>query len=146
MLKIEFIGRLGKDAVVKTMQGGDTVINFNVACSKRWKDAQGTQHEKTTWVQCAYWTKSTAVAQYLNKGTMVYVEGEPEADFYNAGGQDGLTGIQKCKVFKVELLAKPNDNSGTANNGNNQKNNQSNNSNNYPNPNEITEPVDDLPF
>ena len=64
MIKLQVIGNLGKDCIVKEVNG-KTVINFSVAHSERYKDAQGNQKERTTWVECAYWTDKTAVAQYL---------------------------------------------------------------------------------
>lgn len=110
MLKAQLIGYIGKDAVVSDYQGRK-VINFNVAHSEKYRDAQGTQHEKTTWVSCSYWTDKTGVAQYLRKGTLVYVEGLPVADFYVNPQRDGdITGKLKFTVWKVELLGGSKDN------------------------------------
>ncbi|HTG57496.1 MAG TPA: single-stranded DNA-binding protein, partial [Niabella sp.] len=77
MIKMQVIGRLGKDCLVNNVNGRN-VINFTVAHSERFKDSQGNQQEKTVWVDCAYWTERTAVAPYLVKGTQVFVEGQPE--------------------------------------------------------------------
>ena len=78
MIKLQVIGNLGKDCVVNTVNGKN-VINFTVAHTEKYKDSQGNQQEKTTWVDCAYWTDRTAIAQYLTKGKQVFVEGQPEA-------------------------------------------------------------------
>ena len=78
MIKLQIIGHLGKDCVVNTVNG-KKVINFTVAHTEKYKDSQGKLQEKTIWVECAYWTDRTAIAQYLTKGKMVYVEGRPEA-------------------------------------------------------------------
>jgi len=61
MIKLQVIGNLGKDAQVNNVNG-KTVINFNVAHTERYKDAQGNQKDRTTWVDCSYWTDRTAVA------------------------------------------------------------------------------------
>ena len=83
MIKMQVIGNLGKDCVVNTVNGKN-VINFTVAHTEKYRDSQGNNQEKTTWVDCAYWTDRTAVAPYLTKGKQVYVEGQPEArSFYN---------------------------------------------------------------
>ncbi len=120
MIKLQVIGNLGKDAVVKDING-KTVINFSVAHSEKYKDAQGALHERTTWVECAYWTDRTAVAPYLTKGTTVYVEGSPEADSYLKDGQAAAT--LRCRVFNVQLLGSRNDsNSGNGSNTNNVSN------------------------
>ena len=102
MIKLQIIGNLGKDCIVKEINGKH-VINFSVAHTEKFKDAQGNQKERTTWVECAYWTDRTAVAQYLTKGRTVYAEGSPEADAYtNKEGQAAAT--LRMRVQTVQLL------------------------------------------
>lgn len=102
MIKLQIVGNLGKDCIVKEVNGKN-VINFSVAHTERYKDAQGNQKERTTWVECAYWTDRTAVAQYLTKGKMVYAEGSPEADPYtNKEGQAAAT--LRMRVQNIQLL------------------------------------------
>ncbi len=102
MIKLQIIGNLGKDCIVKEINGKH-VINFSVAHTERFKDAQGNQKERTTWVECAYWTDRTAIAPYLVKGTSVYAEGSPEADPYtNKEGQPAAT--LRMRVQNIQLL------------------------------------------
>src|SRR6476469_10671742 len=102
MIKLQIIGNLGKDCIVKEVNGKN-VINFSVAHTERYKDSQGAQKERTTWVECAYWTDRTAVAQYLTKGRTVYAEGSPEADAYtNKEGQAAAT--LRMRVQNIQLL------------------------------------------
>jgi single-strand DNA-binding protein len=106
MIKLQVIGNLGKDAVVNNVNG-KSVINFNVAHTERYKDAQGVQKDRTTWVDCSYWTDRTAVAPYLKKGTQVYVEGTPDVRSYTTA--DGRQGASlTLRIASVQLLgAKP---------------------------------------
>lgn len=114
MLKIAVIGHLGKDAVVNSVNGKN-VINFSVAHSEKYKDQAGTQVEKTTWIECAKWGESTAVAPYLKKGTQVYVEGTPEVSTYQKN--DGSTGTTlRCRVGLVQLLGSATGNQNTGSN------------------------------
>ena len=62
MIKLQIIGNLGADCIQKEINGKN-VINFNVAHTEKFKDAQGNVVEKTIWANCAYWTDRTAVAQ-----------------------------------------------------------------------------------
>ena len=102
MIKLQIVGNLGKDCIMKEVNGRN-VINFSVAHTERYKDAQGTQKERTTWVECAYWTDKTGIAPYLVKGKMVYAEGAPEADGYtNKEGQPAAT--LRMRVQTVQLL------------------------------------------
>jgi len=145
MIKMQVIGRLGKDCVVNTVNGKN-VINFTVAHSEKYKDSQGTLQEKTIWVDCAYWTDRTAISPYLQKGTQVFVEGQPEARSFQRN--DGTPGSSlSLRVREVQLLGSKNE--GGGNNAYQPSNNASsygNSSASVPSPNDITEPVDDLPF
>ena len=104
MIKLQIVGNLGKDCIVNDVNG-KKVINFSVAHTERYKDAQGNQQERTTWVECAYWTDRTAVADYLKRGTLVYAEGAPSAEGYmNKESQAAAT--LRMRVLNVQLLSK----------------------------------------
>ena len=140
MIKMQVIGRLGKDCVVNTVNGKN-VMNFTVAHSEKYKDSQGNLQDKTIWVDCAYWSDRTAVAQYLQKGTQVFVEGQPEARSFQRN--DGTPGASlSLRVREVQLLGSKNEGGG--------------NSSSYQQPSssaastspvsDMPEPADDLPF
>ena len=145
MIKMQVIGRLGKDCVVNAVNGKN-VINFTVAHSEKYRDSQGNNQEKTIWVDCAYWTDRTAVSPYLTKGTQVFVEGSPEVRSFTR--QDGTAGASlSLRVREVQLLGSKSDNGSSnppAYSGATSGSSQSGNP--VPSPNEITEPIDDLPF
>src|SRR4026209_2713869 len=102
MIKLQVIGNLGKDCVVNTVNGKN-VINFTVAHTEKYRDSQGNNQEKTTWVDCAYWADKTGVAQYLTKGKQVYVEGQPEARAFQRN--DGTAGASlSVRVREIQLL------------------------------------------
>ncbi len=116
MIKIQIIGNLGKDCVVNTVSGKN-VINFTVAHTEKYKDSQGNQQAKTTWVDCAYWTDRTAIAPYLQKGQLVFAEGQPEVRSFTRA--DGTAGASlSMRVREVQLLGGKNENSPGGNSGN----------------------------
>lgn len=146
MIKLQVIGNLGKDAVVNNVNG-KSVINFNVAHTERYRDAQGNQKDRTTWVDCAYWTDRTAVAPYLKKGTQVYVEGIPDVRSYTK--QDGTQGASlTLRINSVQLLgSKQNEGGSSSGSGySNQSAYSQPASTATPSAADITEPLDDLPF
>lgn len=145
MIKMQVIGHLGKDCVVNTVNGKN-VINFTVAHSEKYKDSQGVLQEKTIWVDCAYWTDRTAVAPYLQKGTQVFVEGQPEARSFQRN--DGTPGSSlSLRVREVQLLGGKSDRSvGGSSYQQPAAATASSSNSNTPSPSDITEPVDDLPF
>ena len=143
MIKLQIIGNLGKDCIVKEINGKH-VINFSVAHTERFKDAQGNQKERTTWVECAYWTDRTAIALYLVKGTSVYAEGSPEADPYtNKEGQAAAT--LRMRVQNIQLLGGNKDNQGS-NTGNVTNTGMGTAPVVKTEPANTSAPVDDLPF
>ena len=140
MIKLQVIGNLGKDCITNTVNG-KSVINFSVAHTEKFRDSSGQQKEKTTWVECAYWTDKTGIAPYLKKGTQVYAEGTPEVR--NFTRNDGTAGASlTMRVMSVQLLGSANRNEAGS----------TGNAYNEPAPHhsassgEIPAAVDDLPF
>ncbi len=141
MIKLQVIGNLGKDCITNTVNG-KSVINFSVAHTEKFRDSSGQQKEKTTWVECAYWTDKTGIAPYLKKGTQVYAEGTPEVR--NFTRNDGTPGASlTIRVLNVQLLGSGNRNDSG---GGNSADSDASNSSSTPHSDEIQAAVDDLPF
>ena len=102
MIKLLLLGHLGNDAIVNNVNGRN-VINFQCCHSEKYKDAQGTEVNKSVWVSCAYWTDKTNIAQYLKKGTRVYVEGQPDVKLYRNSNGENKSNIT-CRVISIQLL------------------------------------------
>lgn len=128
MLKIQMIGRLGQDSIVNNVNG-KTVVNFSVAHSEKYKNNQGGEVNKTTWVSCAYWTDRLNIANYLKKGTLVFLEGKPEVKTYNDKNTGNILPQLTMRVISVQLLS-------SANGPVEEKQNV----------NDFSEPADDMPF
>ena len=102
MVKLQVIGHLGKDAQVNSVNGKN-VINFNVCHTHKFKDSQGVDRIHSLWVSCAMWRDNTRVAEFLKKGTQVFVEGEPDVSIYR--DNSGQSNAQlKLRVSDVQLL------------------------------------------
>lgn len=110
MQKTEIIGRIGNDAEVNEAGTGNTVINFNVAVSEKWKDKQGNKQEKTTWYRCAWWINNTVISTYLKKGTQVYVMGTANASAYTNKTTGDIVVQEGINVRSLELLGGGNTN------------------------------------
>ena len=141
MIKMQIIGNLGKDCVVNTVNGKN-VINFTVAHTEKFRDSQGNNQEKTTWVDCAYWTDKTAISPYLVKGKQVFVEGTPEVKSFQRN--DGTPGASlSLRVREVQLLGGKAEGGGSNLMG---SESMSSSKTSIPSPSDVTEPIDDLPF
>jgi single-strand DNA-binding protein len=103
MIKLQAIGYLGKDAAVNNVNGKH-VINFSVAHSNSYTNQQGQKVENTIWVNCAYWLDRTLIAEYLKKGTQVYLEGMPSLNSYR--NEQGVIIPQlQLRVESLQLLS-----------------------------------------
>jgi single-strand DNA-binding protein len=104
MIKLQFIGNLGHDAVRKEVNG-KAVLNFRAAQTQKFKDQQGVLNERTTWVDCSFWEHEN-VAPFLTTGRQVYVEGIPSLETYvTKAGEPAIS--LKLRVSKLQLLSNP---------------------------------------
>jgi len=142
MIKLQVIGNLGKDCIVNTVNGKN-VINFTVAHTEKYRDSQGNNQERTTWVDCAYWTDRTAISPYLIKGKQVFVEGTPEVRTFTRN--DGTAGASlSLRVREVQLLGGRGDNGGVSAMATTESYSPAKAP--IPNAADVNEPIDDLPF
>lgn len=82
--KCIFIGNLGKDPEIRYTPSGDAVCNFSIACSEKYKDKSGQQHEKTEWINIVAWRQLAEICgKYLTKGSQVYIEGKLSTRSYD---------------------------------------------------------------
>jgi single-strand DNA-binding protein len=85
--KVILLGHLGKDAETKFTPSGVAKTSFAIATNRRWKDQQtGEWKEETDWHNCVIW-RAENVANYLQKGKQVYVEGRLQTRSYEQDGQ-----------------------------------------------------------
>lgn len=71
---MNIIGRLTRDAEVRTLDGNRQVVNFSVAVNDNYKNKQGERIEQATFFDCSYWVTPN-IATYLTKGTLVELLG-----------------------------------------------------------------------
>jgi len=103
---MQVIGNLGSDCQVNDYQG-KKVINFSLATTIN----PGAQNEKTIWIDCALWNREN-MAQYLLKGTKVYLDGVPALKVWNNKEQEAQ-GVFKLSVDNIALLSAKSANSTT---------------------------------
>ena len=101
--KVILVGNLGQDPETRTFPDGGSLTNISVATSEGWKDKQtGEQKERTEWHRVVFNGRLAEIAaQYLNKGSKVYIEGSLRTRKY----QDKQTGQDRYStdIFAREL-------------------------------------------
>lgn len=95
--KVMLIGRLGQDPELKYTQSGIAVVGFSIATGMKWKDQEGNWQERTEWHNLKAWRGlAETCANYLKKGSRVYVEGRLETSNWEDEN--------KKKHYKTEIV------------------------------------------
>ena len=100
----KIIGHLGRDPESKTLPGGDTVTNFSIATTEKWKDKNtGEAKEATEWHRISMFGKLADIAaKYLKKGSLVYVSGKLVTRKYtDANGVEKYSTEIKADTMKM---------------------------------------------
>lgn len=101
MQKIIIIGNLGNDAEIKSHQNNQ-FITFSVAVTTRRKNGEET-HENTNWYDCSF--DNVKLAQYMKKGTKVYLEGNFKLDQFHSATTNKMVPKLNIYVNSIELLS-----------------------------------------
>lgn len=125
--KVIIIGNLGADPEVRQFSNGGSVTNISVATSEQWTDKQtGEKKEATEWHRIALYNRLGEIAaQYLRKGSKVYIEGSLQTRKYQApdGSDRYATDI---KAYQMQMLDGASGGQGQDNSYNNNQSNQNN--------------------
>lgn len=103
MFKVEVIGNIGADAVIKG-EAGKQFISFNVAHTDRWTDGEGVNHEQTQWVQSIINDTASKVLPYLVKGKSVYVRGDARLRVFSSERERRMVAGITVNVREIELI------------------------------------------
>lgn len=98
--RVTLIGHLGATPEVKSLPSGQAVCNFSVATSDVYNDRAGQRQERTEWHRVEVWGKQAeACGKYLDKGRLVYVEGQIRTESWD----DKETGQKK---YSTKIVAR----------------------------------------
>ena len=81
--KVILVGNCGKDAESKTLADGTVVARITLATTETFRMKNGESHSRTDWHTIILWRGLAGLAaQYLRKGSLVYVEGRLQSRQY----------------------------------------------------------------
>lgn len=130
---MNIIGRVTKDAEVRTLSNSKQVVNFSVATNESYRNKQGERVEQTTYFECAYWI-SAKVVGILTKGTLVELTGRVSARAWTGSGGEPRAGLNfNTAQIKLHGSVKKSESANVAPQGENTRP-------------AIQPPADDLPF
>lgn len=87
--KVILVGNVTRDPDVKALgKSGASVTEFGLAMNRRYKTADGEEREEVAFVDvAAFGRQGEVIAQYVQKGNPIYVEGRLKLDTWEKDGQ-----------------------------------------------------------
>jgi single-strand DNA-binding protein len=86
--KCMIIGNLGRDPEMRYTASGTAVTQFSVATNRNVRDENGEWRKETEWFRIVLFREQAErAAEWLRKGTKVYVEGRIQTRQYEKDGQ-----------------------------------------------------------
>ena len=96
--KIILVGNLTRDPQLKYLPNQTAVVEFGLACNRKWKGPNGEDREDVTFVDCASFGKQAEVInQYFTKGKPIFIEGRLKFDSW----EDKQGGGKRSKLSVV---------------------------------------------
>ena len=95
--KVILFGNLTRDPELKALPSGMNVVNFSIATNRVFRDRDGRKREQT---EChnivVFGRQADTVAQYMKKGSSVFIEGRLQTRSWEKDGQ---------KHYRTEVVA-----------------------------------------
>ena len=104
--KVILIGNLGRDPETRYTNSGSSVTNFSIATKESYADKSGARQDRTDWHNIIAWGKQGELcAQYLKKGSPVYIEGRIAYREYEAKDGSGKRKVTEIVAMRVQFLS-----------------------------------------
>lgn len=102
MNNIALIGRLTRDAEIKTLSTGKKIANFTVAVDREYKDADG--NKITDFIPCLAWSPTAElIEKYFKKGDAIGIVGRLESRDYTDKDGNHKT-FYSVNVMRVDFI------------------------------------------
>lgn len=91
-------GNITRDPELKSLPSGIKVVSFGLATNRTWKDKNGVKQESVSFHNIvSYGKQAEVIAQYLKKGSSIFVEGRIETRSWD-DKNDGT------KKYRTEII------------------------------------------
>lgn len=102
----QFIGNIGADPEIRSLNSGDKVANMRLAVTERWKSKDGERKEKTEWVSVVVFGNLVGIIeQYVKKGSKLYVSGKLQSrKWQHSDGTDRYSTEVVLQGFDAKLI------------------------------------------
>lgn len=105
--KVMLIGNLGRDPESRVLQSG-MATNFSIATTRRYRSGSGEVVSETEWHISMFGKLAEIAAQYLKKGSAVYIEGRIRSRKYQSKDGTEKTAYEII-ADQMQMLSSRND-------------------------------------
>src|SRR3982751_7089247 len=96
--KVILMGNLTRDPQMKYLPSQTAVVEFGLACNRKYKTQSGEQKEEVTFLDCtAFGRTGEVINQYFTKGKPIFIEGRLKYDSWD----DKQGGGKRSKITVV---------------------------------------------
>ena len=90
--KVILVGNLGADPDIRYLPSGSSVTFIRLATGEAWKDQEGQVQERTEWHRVVFYRRLAEIAaEYLKKGSKIYIEGSLRTQQWEKDGEKRYT-------------------------------------------------------
>ncbi|MEL6303164.1 MAG: single-stranded DNA-binding protein [Bacteroidota bacterium] len=101
--RVQLVGHLGEDPVIKTLENGSKVATFSLATNDSYTTAKGDKVESTEWHNVAVWGKQADIVEtYVTKGKQIGIVGKLTHRAYEKEGIKRI--FTEVKASEIQLL------------------------------------------
>ena len=96
--KVILMGNLTRDPQLKYLPSQTAVVDFGLACNRKWKGQNGEDREEVLFVDCsAFARQAEVINEYCRKGRPLFIEGRLKLDTW----EDKQGGGKRSKLTVV---------------------------------------------
>jgi single-strand DNA-binding protein len=102
--KVFLVGNLARDPDLRHTPSGTPVTEFRLAVSDSYTTSTGEKHDRTCFIDVVSWRKlAESCAEYLKKGSPVFVEGRLEQDTWETNDGQKRSRI-RVVAYSVQFI------------------------------------------
>lgn len=103
--KVILIGNLTRDPQLRYLPSQTAVVDFGLACNRKWKGQNGEDREEVLFVDCsAFARQAEVINEYCRKGRPLFVEGRLKLDQWEDKQGGGKRSRLTVVVENFQLL------------------------------------------
>ena len=111
--RVTLLGNVTRDPEMRYLPSNTAVLDFGLACNRKFKDAQGQDREEAMFIDCTAFGKPAEILnQYVHKGDLLFIEGHLKLDTWEDKQGGGKRSKHKVTIDNFQLMPNRRDGAG----------------------------------